>query len=78
MLTKQLEVVARAGQFVTEGSANRMAEYAMGLNYYVFGQELENSDGPDVHPQRRLYEFGYGTSVNTQDLIARVQLQWKF
>jgi hypothetical protein len=79
MLTKQLELVARAGQFITEGSSSRMEEYALGLNYYVFGHNFKIQSDMTFIPNAAGYTSSVmGSAVNTQDLIFRTQLQLKF
>jgi hypothetical protein len=79
MLTKQLELVGRAGQFVTEGSSSRMEEYALGLNYYLFGHNLKLQADMTYIPNAAAYTSSVmGSAVNTQDLIFRTQLQLKF
>jgi phosphate-selective porin OprO and OprP len=79
MLTKQLELVARAGQLLTEGSSNTMEEYAMGLNYYFFGQNLKIQADVTYIPNAAAYTSSVmGSAINTEDLIFRTQLQLKF
>ena len=79
MLNKNLELVARAGQFITEGSPNRSEEYALGANYYFYGQNLKLQADVTYVPNEA---FGtsstLGTAANTQDVIFRMQLQLKF
>ena len=79
MLTKNLELVARAGQFITEGSPNRAEEYAVGANYYVYGQNLKiQADVTYVPNEAFMSSSVLGTAANTQDVIFRLQLQLKF
>jgi hypothetical protein len=79
MLTKKWELAARAGQFLSEGSSNRTEEYALGLNYYVFGNNFKIQTDVTYIPNEAAFTSSTLDSViNTQDLIFRMQVQLKF
>ncbi len=79
MLTNKLEVVGRAGQFLTEGSSNRAEEFTLGLNYYVYGQNFKiQSDLTYIPNEAMSSSSTIGSAVNTQDIVFRLQLQLKF
>lgn len=79
MLTNNWEVVARAGQLLTEGGPNRMEEYALGLNYYMFAHNLKIQSDVTFIPNEAAYTNScIDTAINTQDVIFRAQLQLKF
>jgi len=79
MLNKQWEIVGRAGQILTEGGPNRMEEYSLGLNYFMYGKNVKiQGDVTYIPNEAALSNSTFGTFVNTQDLVARLQLQLKF
>ncbi len=78
MLNKNWEVVARAGQFLTEGSTNRAEEYTLGMNYYFYGQNLKLQTDVTYLPIAPYTSSVMGSAVNTHDVIFRMQLQLKF
>jgi len=79
MINKQWEIVGRAGQLLTEGGPNRMEEYSVGVNYFPFGKNVKiQTDLTYIPNEAALSNTTFGTFINTQDLIARIQLQLKF
>jgi hypothetical protein len=79
MITKQWEVVARAGQLLTEGGPNRMEEYSAGVNYFAYGKNFKiQADLAYIPNEAAISNPTFGTFVNTQDIVARLQLQLKF
>lgn len=79
MITRNIEIAGRAGNSLTEGSPNQMQEYALGLNYYFYGRALKvQTDLNYIPSEANTTNSRYDTVVNTQDIIARVQLQVKF
>lgn len=79
MLTKDVELVGRAGQFFTEGNSNHMEELAVGLNYYIYGHNFKiQTDLTFIPDAAASTSSVLGTAANTEDLIFRVQLQLKF
>jgi len=79
MLNKQWEVVARAGNTMTEGSPNASQEYALGLNYYIFGKNVKIQTDVTYDPCEAAFtDTTLGTTQNTEDLTYRLQLQVKF
>ena len=79
MLTPQFELVGRAGQLLTEGGPNQMEEYSLGANYFLFGKNVKlQGDVTYIPNEAALSNTTFGTFINTQDVIARVQLQLKF
>jgi hypothetical protein len=56
-----------------------MEEYALGLNYYLFGHSFKIQSDVTYIPNAAAYTSSVmGSAVNTQDLIFRTQLQLKF
>ncbi|HUO10095.1 MAG TPA: porin [Phycisphaerae bacterium] len=79
MLNKHWELVARAGDLFTEGADNQMQTYALGVNYYLFGQNLKIQSDLTYIPNEAAYANScIDTAINTQDLIFRMQVQLKF
>jgi hypothetical protein len=79
MVTKNLELAVRAGQFVTEGSPNQSMEYAVAATYFLYGHNLKlQSDFTFVPGEAAFTSSTLGTAANTQDAIFRLQLQLKF
>ncbi len=79
MINKQWEAVARAGQLFTEGGPQKMEEYALGLNYFGFGKNVKIQADVTYFPNAAgLSNTTFGTFVNTQDIVGRLQLQVKF
>ncbi len=79
MITPQWEVVARAGQLLTEGSSNTMEEYSAGVNYYIYGKNFKiQADMTYIPNAAAISNTTFGSFVNTQDIIGRIQLQLKF
>ncbi|HUO08127.1 MAG TPA: porin [Phycisphaerae bacterium] len=79
MLNKHWEIVARAGDLLTEGADNQMQTYALGINYYLYGQNLKVQSDVTYIPNEAAYTNScIDTAINTQDLIFRMQVQLKF
>jgi len=79
MLNKQWEVVARAGSLMTEGSPNTMQEYAMGVNYYIYGKNVKLQGDVSYIPSEAAFtDTTFATTQNTQDIAVRLQLQVKW
>lgn len=78
MVTPNLELVARAGQLISDADPNRMEEYAIGANYYMYGKNVKLQTDFTYVPEAAYSSSTYSTALNTHDLIWRVQLQLKF
>jgi hypothetical protein len=79
MLNKNWEIVGRVGQLRTEGAPNTMEEYALGLNYYLFGKNFKIQSDVTFIPNEAAYSSSSpGTVLNTQETLFRLQLQLKF
>jgi len=75
----QVEFVGRVGQLLTEGFPNQSEEYALGVNYYLFGQNAKIQSDVTYIPNEAAYNSTTVDSfINTQDIIYRIQLQLKF
>ncbi|MGN6369886.1 MAG: porin [Phycisphaerae bacterium] len=75
----QWEVWGRAGQLLTEGGPNRMEEYSLGLNYYMYGNNAKiQAEGSYVPNEAAFNSSTADTAINTQDMIFRLQFQLKF
>ncbi|HUO08893.1 MAG TPA: porin [Phycisphaerae bacterium] len=79
MITPKIEAVARAGELLTEGEPNKMEEYSLGLNYYMFGNNAKvQAEGMFIPSEAAYSSSQASTAINTQDLIFRLQFQLKF
>ena len=75
----RVEIVGRVGQLLTEGFPNQSEEYAMGVNYYLFGHNAKIQTDVTYIPNEAAYtSTTTATFINTQDIIYRIQLQLKF
>jgi hypothetical protein len=79
ILPKKLELVARAGELLTEGYNNRSEYYSVGANYYLFGHGAKiQTDLTYIPNEAAVTDSGSEQVANTQDIIYRIQLQVRF
>ncbi len=78
VVPKHLELAGRFGQVYTIGLPHEMDEFAFGVNYYLFGQNLKVQAAETYIPRQAALTSNYGAFVNTSDWVTQVQLQLKF
>ena len=78
LIPHKFEVAGRFGELFTLDFPHHMDEYTIGLNYYLFNENLKVQAAETFIPQTAAFTSGYGSFVNTQDWITELQLQMKF
>lgn len=79
LVPRKFEVYGRFGQLLSEGLYDRMEEYSLGANYYIYGHNLKLQGDVTYIPCEAAYsDSAVQTTLNTQDILARVQLQLRF
>ncbi len=72
------EIAGRFGQLITLGEPNRMEEYTLGVNYYIFGENAKIQTAVTYIPNEAALTNNVGSVVNTQDIYGEIQFQIKF
>lgn len=78
MVTKNFELVGRAGVLLQEGDPNMGDVYSIGANYYLFGNNAKIQADVTYAPEAMFTDTGATLIQNTHELAFRVQLQLKF
>ncbi|MCL2640252.1 MAG: OprO/OprP family phosphate-selective porin [Phycisphaerales bacterium] len=79
IVPEKLELIARFGQVLTPGLPNRMEEYTVGANYYLYGQNAKFQLAATFVPNEAIGDQnGANTIQNTQDVILQAQLSLRF
>ncbi len=78
VIPKHLELAGRYGQLMTDDLHHQMEEVTVGVNYYLFGQNLKVQAAETYVPHQAALTSGNGITINTQDWITEIQLQLKF
>ncbi len=72
------EIAGRFDQLITDGLPNVMEEYALGLNYYLCGENAKIQTAVTFIPNEAGLTNNVGSVVNTQDIYGEIQFQLKF
>ncbi|MCL2647354.1 MAG: OprO/OprP family phosphate-selective porin [Phycisphaerales bacterium] len=79
VIPQKLELIGRFGQLMTFGLPNRMEEYTLGVNYFLYGSNAKIQLGLTYIPNEAAFsDSGANTIQNTQDLIMQAQFHLEF